>query len=146
MAKLEMDVSELRDFLNGDSPVRDQGARVIGYRDGAVLGDPHWGQRQSEIVDGRFVVRSRLGKELAQFPLANISCVVSVSVQRGGMFSDITRIYSWLVGDGGRPIAEVPWGNTVQEQAQQAGIPVRAPQMMVKTAAFKTLRPKLQLE
>lgn len=78
-----MNVRQLRDFLSGGSPVLDTGARVTGYLDGKVLGDPFWYQRRSEVAHGRFVVRSWRGKTLGEFPMADISSVVSLRVFLG---------------------------------------------------------------
>lgn len=146
MSKQEMSVVELRDFLNGGGTVPDHGPPEIGYRDGTVLGDPGKFHRRSEIIDGRFIVRSWRGKAVAEFPLAEISSVVCVSAFLGSWFNESCSAKTWLVDSDGRPLAEVPWGHTVQEQAKEAGMSIRQPQMIVDKAAFNTLRPELQLE
>lgn len=53
---------------------------------------------------------------------------------------------TWLVGGNGLPLAEVPWGNRVQEQVLAEGVQVRSAHTVVEKLAFKHLQPERQLE
>lgn len=147
MGKHEMNITELRDFLKGGELVTDHGPpQTGGGLEGRLLGDPLRWHRRSDVVDGQLVVRSARGRILGEFPLSEVSRVVSLSVFLKGWFIEHPSVKTWLVGEGGRPLAEIPWGNTVQKQILEAGIPVSMAQGVVEKSAFKELRPEQQLE
>lgn len=139
----ELDADELRAFLAGDDTHLATSKVEHGWFGGSRLGDPMWPNRYSEIRDGELVVRSRFRGEIAQFPLKDLSCAVHVSVRR--RLQEGWAAYFWIVDQSGHPVAEVPWGSSIQQHADEVALRVRRSQPPVDKEAFETLRPQARL-